>query len=97
MACLEMGITLPTVPDIFLGAPLIPAVPIPPGPVDLLCCHFEIPDPLINQQIAILNASIRGLGPLLLPASMTINEIIAVAQAALDACQLPDCPIEGAQ
>lgn len=96
MSCLALGLAIPTVPDVFVGPPLIPPVPIPPGDVSLLCCHFHIPDPGINVAIAVLNASIKSTLPaaLLMPAIMTVNEIIAKAQAILDSVQLPDCPIE---
>lgn len=94
MSCVDLGLTLPTVPDFFLPNPSF-NVPLPIG-IDGPCCSFQIPDPGINALIKAANAAVSTtlLTPGIMAAVMTVNEMIGAAQNEINKLRIriPQCP-----
>lgn len=99
MACINLDLTIPTIPDFLLTPPQL--VPIFPGLDATFCCTFSINPGLINGAIRIINAAVAGalkaLSAGIMAAAMTINELIAVLQYLVNYAKqfAPSCPLEG--
>lgn len=97
MPCVDLGLTIPTVPDLFLPNAGF-NVSIPDISIDVPCCKFDIPIPGLNAAIAAANVLITQAlafgGAPLMAAVMTANEIIAQAQAEINKIRIriPECP-----
>lgn len=85
MACASLGLTPPTLPEIFLPSGI--AVSVDFGTVGVTCCHYTIPGVRASIPIPIPAA-------VLATAAAAVNVAIKAALATLRTIQVPDCPTE---
>jgi hypothetical protein len=95
MACLD----LPAIPNLSIGLPSIPRVPLPLGLGGDFCCKFEVALKLTPSQQAAVDAAIKSatasmasiLGPL-----VVVNQTIKTLNDEIDdiKSKFPKCPLE---
>lgn len=85
MACATLGLSVPSLPAIFLPSGI--AVSITFGEVGVTCCHYTIPGARVAIPMPLPAAALAA-------AAAAVNAAIAAAMATLDQIQIPSCPTE---